>query len=172
MQETESQFRPTLPSRLPCALCKKVLVRELYRVQKRRSLSPLLFRNRICFSAWGPRSLKCLDCSLPTGLNSDFCFHRQFHRPLDTVSGLLNLPLLYHVWLCGVFVLMTWYISWLLFRIYATEVSAEFLSVLLCPGAQRFIFGSTLISMLLCPKPFCEVGFCFFPETSQEMCQL
>ena len=101
-------------------------MKELYRVQKKRSLSPLLFRNRICFSAWGPRSLKCSDCSLPAGLNSDLCFRRQSRRPLDTVSGLLNLSLLYHVWLCGAFVLMTWYISWLLFKIYATEVSIEF----------------------------------------------
>eukprot|EP00071_Canis_lupus_P041007 XP_022274564.1 nucleoporin NDC1 isoform X4 [Canis lupus familiaris] len=46
---------------------------------------------------------------------------RQFHRPLDTVRGLLNLSLLYHVWLCGVFLLMTWYISWILFKIFATE---------------------------------------------------
>ncbi|EHB18223.1 Nucleoporin NDC1 [Heterocephalus glaber] len=45
----------------------------------------------------------------------------QFHRPLDTISGLLNLSLLYHVWLCGVFLLMTWYISWILFKIYSTE---------------------------------------------------
>ncbi|XP_078188018.1 nucleoporin NDC1 isoform X1 [Callithrix jacchus] len=45
----------------------------------------------------------------------------QVHRPLDTVSGLLNLSLLYHVWLCGVFLLTTWYISWILFKIYATE---------------------------------------------------
>nr|XP_058159523.1 nucleoporin NDC1 isoform X2 [Dasypus novemcinctus] len=44
----------------------------------------------------------------------------QLH-PLNTVSGLLNLSLLYHVWLCGVFLLMTWYISWTLFKIYATE---------------------------------------------------
>ncbi|XP_006839851.1 PREDICTED: nucleoporin NDC1 isoform X2 [Chrysochloris asiatica] len=44
----------------------------------------------------------------------------QLH-PLDTVSGLLNLSLLYHVWLCGVFLLTTWYISWMLFKIYATE---------------------------------------------------
>ncbi|XP_006879765.1 PREDICTED: nucleoporin NDC1 isoform X2 [Elephantulus edwardii] len=42
-------------------------------------------------------------------------------NPLDTVSGLLNLSLLYHVWLCGVFVLTTWYISWILFKIYVTE---------------------------------------------------
>uniref|UniRef100_A0A2K5PS54 Nucleoporin NDC1 n=2 Tax=Cebus imitator TaxID=2715852 RepID=A0A2K5PS54_CEBIM len=45
----------------------------------------------------------------------------QVHRPLDTVSGLLNLSLLYHVWLCGIFLLTTWYISWMLFKIYATE---------------------------------------------------
>ncbi|XP_049735262.1 nucleoporin NDC1 isoform X2 [Elephas maximus indicus] len=45
---------------------------------------------------------------------------KQLH-PLDTVSGLLNLSLLYHVWLCGVFLLTTWYISWILFKIYATE---------------------------------------------------
>ncbi|XP_053431199.1 nucleoporin NDC1 isoform X1 [Nycticebus coucang] len=45
----------------------------------------------------------------------------QLYRPLDTVSGLLNLSLLYHVWLCGVFLLMTWYVSWLLFKIFATE---------------------------------------------------
>nr|XP_056700123.1 nucleoporin NDC1 [Euleptes europaea] len=42
-------------------------------------------------------------------------------HPLDTVAGLLDLSLLYHSWLCGVFLLMTWYIAWLLFRIYSTE---------------------------------------------------
>ncbi|KAG8518958.1 Nucleoporin NDC1, partial [Galemys pyrenaicus] len=51
----------------------------------------------------------------------DLQIDEQFHRPLDTVSGLLNLSLLYHVWLCGVFLLMTWYISWILFKIFATE---------------------------------------------------
>ncbi|XP_004438633.2 PREDICTED: nucleoporin NDC1 isoform X1 [Ceratotherium simum simum] len=51
----------------------------------------------------------------------DLQIDEQFHRPLDTVSGLLNLSLLYHVWLCGVFLLMTWYVSWILFKIYATE---------------------------------------------------
>ncbi|XP_010608662.1 nucleoporin NDC1 isoform X2 [Fukomys damarensis] len=45
----------------------------------------------------------------------------QSHRPLDTISGLFNLSLLYHVWLCGVFLLMTWYITWILFKIYSTE---------------------------------------------------
>ncbi|NXY17648.1 NDC1 protein, partial [Atrichornis clamosus] len=42
-------------------------------------------------------------------------------HPLDTLTGLLDLSLFYHTWLCGVFLLMTWYIAWLLFKIYATE---------------------------------------------------
>ncbi|NWR70715.1 NDC1 protein, partial [Centropus unirufus] len=41
--------------------------------------------------------------------------------PLDTLSGLLDLSLFYHAWLCGAFLLVTWYIAWLLFKIYATE---------------------------------------------------
>ncbi|NXX70664.1 NDC1 protein, partial [Spizella passerina] len=50
------------------------------------------------------------------GLHTDSKLH-----PLDTVSGLLDLSLFYHTWLSGVFLLMTWYIAWLLFKIYATE---------------------------------------------------
>ncbi|KAM9187210.1 nucleoporin NDC1 isoform 2-T2 [Mergus octosetaceus] len=42
-------------------------------------------------------------------------------HPLDTLSGLLDLSLFYHTWLCGAFLLITWYIAWLLFKIYATE---------------------------------------------------
>uniref|UniRef100_A0A8D0DX13 Nucleoporin NDC1 n=1 Tax=Salvator merianae TaxID=96440 RepID=A0A8D0DX13_SALMN len=40
---------------------------------------------------------------------------------LDTMAGLFDLSLLYHSWLSGLFLLMTWYIAWLLFRIYSTE---------------------------------------------------
>ncbi|KAM6065775.1 nucleoporin NDC1 isoform 2-T2 [Chlamydotis macqueenii] len=40
---------------------------------------------------------------------------------LDTLTGLLDLSLFYHAWLCGVFLLITWYLAWLLFKIYATE---------------------------------------------------
>ncbi|XP_068054905.1 nucleoporin NDC1 [Anomalospiza imberbis] len=50
------------------------------------------------------------------GLRTDSKLH-----PLDTLSGLLDLSLFYHTWLSGVFLLMTWYIAWLLFKIYATE---------------------------------------------------
>ncbi|XP_065594709.1 nucleoporin NDC1 [Cyrtonyx montezumae] len=43
-------------------------------------------------------------------------------HPLDTLSGLLDLSLFYHTWLSGVFLLVTWYIAWLFFKIYATEM--------------------------------------------------
>ncbi|KAM6327127.1 nucleoporin NDC1 [Podargus strigoides] len=42
-------------------------------------------------------------------------------HPLDTLTGLLDLSLFYHAWLCDVFLLVTWYTAWLLFKIYATE---------------------------------------------------
>ncbi|XP_063283316.1 nucleoporin NDC1 isoform X2 [Pelobates fuscus] len=41
--------------------------------------------------------------------------------PLDTVRGLLNLSLFYQTWLSGIFVLGTWHMLSLLFRIFATE---------------------------------------------------
>lgn len=153
MQETESQFRPTLPSRLPCALCKKVLVRELYRVQKEEFVTITVQKQDLLLSLESPGLLIFSSLSLPTGLNSDFCFHRQFHRPLDTVSGLLNLPLLYHVWLCGVFVLMTW----CLFGCSSESMpQRSVLSFCWCfsTWSAEVYFGNTLISMLLCPKPF------------------
>ncbi|NXO03168.1 NDC1 protein, partial [Rhinopomastus cyanomelas] len=43
-------------------------------------------------------------------------------HPLDSLTGLLDLSLFYHAWLCGVFLLITWYIAWLLFKIYVTEM--------------------------------------------------
>ncbi|XP_053549421.1 nucleoporin NDC1 [Bombina bombina] len=41
--------------------------------------------------------------------------------PLDTIRGLMNLSLFYETWLTGTFLLTTWYMVWILFRIYATE---------------------------------------------------
>ncbi|KAM4721108.1 nucleoporin NDC1 [Rhinophrynus dorsalis] len=41
--------------------------------------------------------------------------------PLDTFRGLLNLSLFYQIWWSGTFLLATWYMVWVLFRIYATE---------------------------------------------------
>ncbi|KAM5149092.1 nucleoporin NDC1 [Mantella aurantiaca] len=41
--------------------------------------------------------------------------------PLDSLLGLLDLSLFYQIWLCGTFMLVTWYIVWLLFQIHITE---------------------------------------------------
>lgn len=41
--------------------------------------------------------------------------------PLDTLRGLLNLPLIYQTWLSGTFALVNWHMVLLLFRIHATE---------------------------------------------------
>ncbi|XP_076004408.1 nucleoporin NDC1 isoform X2 [Genypterus blacodes] len=43
-------------------------------------------------------------------------------HPLDTVAGLLDVSLLYHLWISGTFLLFTWYITLQLFRIFVTEV--------------------------------------------------
>uniref|UniRef100_A0AAR2LMU4 Nucleoporin NDC1 n=1 Tax=Pygocentrus nattereri TaxID=42514 RepID=A0AAR2LMU4_PYGNA len=40
---------------------------------------------------------------------------------LDSLAGLLDFSLLYHLWISGTFLLFTWYITVLLFRIYVTE---------------------------------------------------
>ncbi|XP_044223794.1 nucleoporin NDC1 isoform X2 [Thunnus albacares] len=43
-------------------------------------------------------------------------------NPLDTIAGLLDLSLFYHLWISATFLLCTWYITLLLFRIFVTEV--------------------------------------------------
>ncbi|XP_067462462.1 nucleoporin NDC1 isoform X2 [Thunnus thynnus] len=43
-------------------------------------------------------------------------------NPLDTFAGLLDLSLFYHLWISATFLLCTWYITLLLFRIFVTEV--------------------------------------------------
>ncbi|XP_077415482.1 nucleoporin NDC1 isoform X2 [Vanacampus margaritifer] len=40
---------------------------------------------------------------------------------LDTIGGLLDLSLFYHLWLSATFLLFTWYITLVLFRIFITE---------------------------------------------------
>ncbi|XP_040912157.1 nucleoporin NDC1 isoform X3 [Toxotes jaculatrix] len=42
-------------------------------------------------------------------------------HPLDSIAGLLDLSLLYHLWISATFLLFTWYITLLLFRIFVTE---------------------------------------------------
>ncbi|KAJ8375361.1 hypothetical protein SKAU_G00059410 [Synaphobranchus kaupii] len=41
---------------------------------------------------------------------------------LDTVAGLLDFSLLYHLWISGTFLLVIWYTTMLLFKIYISEV--------------------------------------------------
>lgn len=44
-------------------------------------------------------------------------------HPLDSIAGLLDLSLLYHLWISASFLLFTWHITLLLFRVFVTEVS-------------------------------------------------
>uniref|UniRef100_A0A8P4KJC9 Nucleoporin NDC1 n=1 Tax=Dicentrarchus labrax TaxID=13489 RepID=A0A8P4KJC9_DICLA len=43
-------------------------------------------------------------------------------HPLDSIAGLLDFSLLYHLWISASFLLFTWHITLLLFRIFVTEV--------------------------------------------------
>ncbi|KAM3603868.1 uncharacterized protein V6R79_003177 [Siganus canaliculatus] len=43
-------------------------------------------------------------------------------NPLDSIAGLLDLSLLYHLWISATFLLLTWHMTLLLFRIFVTEV--------------------------------------------------
>lgn len=43
-------------------------------------------------------------------------------HPLDRIGGLLDLSLLYHIWISATFLLFTWYITLQLFRIFVTEL--------------------------------------------------
>nr|XP_046176795.1 nucleoporin NDC1 isoform X2 [Oncorhynchus gorbuscha] len=65
------------------------------------------------FMGYAPRAWICktLDLSINSSIHS-----------LDSVSSLLDLSLLYHLWISGTFLLLTWYITVLLFRIFVTEV--------------------------------------------------
>ncbi|XP_071421016.1 nucleoporin NDC1 [Pithys albifrons albifrons] len=93
------RFRRSLP-----LLIKHSCVESLYFVRN--------FFVAYYFFGYIPRAWICTTMDLHTD--------SELH-PLDTLSGLLDLSLFYHTWLCGVFLLMTWYIAWLLFKIYATE---------------------------------------------------
>nr|XP_021386076.1 nucleoporin NDC1 isoform X1 [Lonchura striata domestica] len=90
--------------------------RSLPLLIKHSCVESLYFVRNFCvtyyFFGYIPRVWICTTM----GLHIDSKLH-----PLDTLSGLLDLSLFYHTWLSGVFLLMTWYIAWLLFKIYATE---------------------------------------------------
>ncbi|XP_043346914.1 nucleoporin NDC1 isoform X2 [Dermochelys coriacea] len=90
--------------------------RSLPLLVKRSCVESLYLVRNICvayyFFGYIPRAW----ISTTMDLHTDSKLH-----PLDTLTGLLDLSLLYHTWLCGIFLLITWHIAWLLFKIYATE---------------------------------------------------
>ncbi|XP_067846645.1 nucleoporin NDC1 isoform X2 [Heptranchias perlo] len=86
-------------------------------VIKYSAVQSLYFLRNYCilyyFLGYVPRAW----ISASTTLQKDSTQHS-----LDTLTGLFDLPLLYTTWLSGTFLLVTWYITWLLFKIYVTEV--------------------------------------------------
>ncbi|XP_039672826.1 nucleoporin NDC1 isoform X2 [Perca fluviatilis] len=65
------------------------------------------------FLGYVPKSWICKTLNLH--LNSSV-------HPLDSIAGLLDLSLLYHLWISASFLLFTWHMTLLLFRIFVTEV--------------------------------------------------
>lgn len=65
------------------------------------------------FLGYIPRTWFCKTLNLQ--LNSSV-------HQLDSIAGLLDLSLLYHLWISATFLLFTWHITLLLFRIFVTEV--------------------------------------------------
>ena len=51
-------------------------------------------------------------------------------HPLDSIAGILDLSMLYHLWISGTFLLLTWYLTTLLFRVFVTEVRSSDVLVL------------------------------------------
>lgn len=88
-------------------------------------------------------------------------------HPLDSIAGLLDPSLLYHQWISASFLLFTWHITLLLFRIFVTEVCDSITS-----KGSRSTTGPTgrdrpitcycpvvtqigLTAVLCCRNPFC-----------------
>ena len=78
---------------------------------------------------------------------------------LDSVSSLLDLSLLYHLWISGTFLLLTWYITVLLFRIFVTEVHitplTPYNASIRPTAALRFWY--TRLERCVCLASFCLV---------------
>ncbi|XP_027708617.1 nucleoporin NDC1 [Vombatus ursinus] len=99
---------------------------QQYKFLRFRRALPLLLRHSAVESLYLVRNFCGLYYFLgyipKAWISTAMDLHRDEKQPpLDSLSGLLDLSLLYHVWLCGVFLLVTWYITWVLFKIYATE---------------------------------------------------
>ncbi|NXI54182.1 NDC1 protein, partial [Chloroceryle aenea] len=90
--------------------------RSLPLLVKHSCVESLYFVRNFCFTYYVFGYIPKVWISTTLDLQIDSKLH-----PLDTLTGLLDLSLFYHTWLCGVYLLITWYIAWLLFKIYATE---------------------------------------------------
>ncbi|NXD77239.1 NDC1 protein, partial [Halcyon senegalensis] len=90
--------------------------RSLPLLVKHSCVESLYFVRNFCFTYYFFGYIPKVWISTTMDLHIDSKLH-----PLDTLTGLLDLSLFYHAWLCGAFLLITWYIAWLLFKIYATE---------------------------------------------------
>ncbi|XP_059503800.1 nucleoporin NDC1 [Stegostoma tigrinum] len=90
--------------------------RNLSLVIKYSAVQSLYFLRNYCilyyFLGYVPRAW----ISASTTLQRDSAQHS-----LDSLTGLFDLPLLYTAWLSGTFLLVTWYMTWLLFKIFITE---------------------------------------------------
>ncbi|XP_023263189.1 nucleoporin NDC1 [Seriola lalandi dorsalis] len=94
------RFKGSLPLVVKCSA-----TQALYSI---RNFIALYF-----FLGYIPRAWICKTLNLH--LNSSI-------HALDSIAGLLDLSLLYQLWMSATFLLFTWYITLLLFRIFVTEV--------------------------------------------------
>ncbi|NP_956237.1 nucleoporin NDC1 [Danio rerio] len=93
------QFKGCLPMLLKCSV-----IQSLYST---RNFAALYF-----FFGYVPRAWISSTLNLP--IDSSL-------QPLDSLTGLLDFSLLYHLSISGTFLYFTWYLTVLIFRIYATE---------------------------------------------------
>ncbi|XP_051990264.1 nucleoporin NDC1 isoform X1 [Xyrauchen texanus] len=92
-------FKGSLPMVVKCSV-----IQSLYSA---RNFAALYFFFGYAPKAWISSTLNLqIDSSLP---------------PLDSLTGLLDFSLFYHLLISGTFLYITWYITVLLFRIYVTE---------------------------------------------------
>ncbi|XP_015210884.2 nucleoporin NDC1 isoform X1 [Lepisosteus oculatus] len=94
------RFKGTLP-----VVIKHSAVQSLYSVRN--------YCITYLFLGYIPRAWICTTMNL----SRDSTLHA-----LDTLAGLLDFSLMFHLWITGTFLLVMWYITWLLFRIYITEM--------------------------------------------------
>ncbi|XP_041447290.1 nucleoporin NDC1 isoform X1 [Xenopus laevis] len=99
---------------------------QQYKYLQFRRFLPLIIKQSVFQSLYFIRSYAilyfCLGNIPRTWIQTALNLHMDRQQPsLDTLRGFLNLSLFYQIWLSGTFLLATWYMVWILFRIYTTE---------------------------------------------------